>query len=108
VERFQGTEEGGYGAARTVTGRSVSNLDRDEVTTAADEANHLMTNLNFPDAAGQDIRGAVQHLKQSSKKVAVGGFCMGGAPTILAAVRYMWWTPAPASMAFRPSTPPIW
>ena len=60
---------------------------RGKVTTAADEANHLMTNLNFPDAAGQDIRGAVQYLKQSSKKVAVGGFCMGGALTILAAVR---------------------
>ena len=48
---------------------------------------NMMTNLNFPDAAGQDIRGAVQYLKQSSKKVAVGGFCMGGALTILAAVR---------------------
>ena len=60
---------------------------RGKVTTAADEANHLMTNLNFPDAAGQDIRGAVQYLKQSSKKVTVGGFCMGGALTILAAVR---------------------
>ena len=36
---------------------------------------------------GQDIRGAVQYLKQSSKKVAVGGFCMCGALTILVAVR---------------------
>ncbi len=43
--------------------------------------------VNFPDAAEQDIRGAVQYLKQSSTKVAVGGFCMGGALTILAAVR---------------------
>ena len=41
---------------------------RGKVTTAADEANHMMTNLNFPDVAGQDIRGAVQYLKQSSKK----------------------------------------
>jgi carboxymethylenebutenolidase len=65
----------------------VPDFYRDKVTTAADEANHLMTNLNFPDAAGQDIRGAVQYLKQSSKKVTVGGFCMGGALTILAAVR---------------------
>jgi carboxymethylenebutenolidase len=64
----------------------VPDLYRGKITTAADEANHLMTNLNFPDAAGQDIRGAVQYLKQSSKKVAVGGFCMGGALTILAAV----------------------
>ena len=29
----------------------------------------------------------MQYLKQSSKKVAVGGFCMGGALTILAAAR---------------------
>ena len=65
----------------------VPDFYRGKVTTAADEANHLMTNLNFPDATGQDIRGAAQYLKESSKKVAVGGFCMGGALTILAAVR---------------------
>ena len=48
----------------------------------------MMANLNFPDAAEQDIRGALQHLKQTSKKkVAVGGFCMGGALTLLAALR---------------------
>jgi carboxymethylenebutenolidase len=46
-----------------------------------------MTSLNFVDAAEQDIRGAVQTLKQASEKVAVGGFCMGGALTILAAGR---------------------
>jgi len=45
----------------------VPDFYRGKVTKAADEANHLMTNLNFPDAAGQDIRGAVQYLKQSSK-----------------------------------------
>src|SRR5215472_10421743 len=33
------------------------------------------------------IAGAAQYLKQSSKKVAVGGFCMGGALTILCATR---------------------
>ena len=65
----------------------VPDLYRGKVATAADEANHLMANLNFPDAAGQDIRGAVQYLKQSSKKVAVGGFCLGGALTILSALR---------------------
>jgi len=65
----------------------VPDLFRGKVTKVADEANHLMANLNFPDAAGQDIRGAVQYLKQSSKKVTVGGFCMGGALTILSAVR---------------------
>jgi carboxymethylenebutenolidase len=65
----------------------VPDLYRGKVAKAADEANHMMSGLNFPDAAEQDIRGAVQHLKQSSKKVAVGGFCMGGALTLLAALR---------------------
>ena len=37
----------------------------------------MMSGLDFPDAAGEDIRGAVQYLKQSSRAVAVGGFCMG-------------------------------
>jgi carboxymethylenebutenolidase len=64
----------------------VPDLFRGQVTQAADEANHLMAGLDFPDAAGQDIRGAAQYLKQSSKKVAVGGFCMGGALTLLAAL----------------------
>jgi len=72
--------EAGYGAL-------VPDLYRGKIAKAADEAQHMMTNLNFPDAAEQDIRGAVRHLKQSSKKVAVGGFCMGGALTLLAALR---------------------
>jgi carboxymethylenebutenolidase len=50
------------------------------------EAKHLMTNLNFGDAATQDVRGAAQYLKQSSAKVGVVGFCMGGALTVLAAM----------------------
>jgi carboxymethylenebutenolidase len=65
----------------------VPDLYRGKIAKAADEASHLMANLNLADAAEQDIRGAVQYLKQSSKKVAVGGFCMGGALTIFAAVR---------------------
>jgi carboxymethylenebutenolidase len=65
----------------------VPDLYRGKVAKASDEASHMMANLNFPDAAEQDIRGAVQYLKQSSKKVAVGGFCLGGALTILSAVR---------------------
>jgi carboxymethylenebutenolidase len=50
------------------------------------EAKHMMTNLNFSDAATQDVRGATQHLKQSSAKVGVVGFCMGGALTVLSAM----------------------
>lgn len=65
----------------------VPDLYRGKLATAADEARHLMNHLNFPDAAEQDIRGALQFLKQTSRKAAVGGFCMGGALTLLAAVR---------------------
>jgi carboxymethylenebutenolidase len=65
----------------------VPDLYRGKIARASDEASHMMANLNLSDAAEQDIRGAVQYLKQSSKKVAVGGFCMGGVVTILAALR---------------------
>ena len=64
----------------------VPDLYRGKVALEANEAEHLMKGLNFGDAAGQDIRGAVQYLKQSSAKVAVMGYCMGGALTILASV----------------------
>jgi len=65
----------------------VPDLYRGKVALEANEAEHLMTNLNFGDAAGQDVRGAVQHLKASgSTKVGVTGFCMGGALTLLSAV----------------------
>jgi carboxymethylenebutenolidase len=63
----------------------VPDLYRGQVGLDAKEAEHLMTGLNFADAAGQDVRGAVQFLKQSSAKVGVTGYCMGGALTILAA-----------------------
>ena len=65
----------------------VPDLYRGKVALAANEAEHLMNNLDFGDAAGQDVRGAVQHLKSSgSAKAGVTGFCMGGALTLLAAV----------------------
>ncbi len=65
----------------------VPDLYRGKVAIEANEAEHLMTGLNFGDAAGQDVRGAVKHLKTSgSAKVGVTGFCMGGALTLLAAV----------------------
>jgi carboxymethylenebutenolidase len=64
----------------------VPDLFKGRVTTKPDEANHLMTGLDFPGATQQDIRGAVQHLKAAGGKVAVMGFCMGGALTIMAAV----------------------
>jgi carboxymethylenebutenolidase len=53
----------------------------------ADEADHMMTGLDFPGATHQDIRGAAQHLNNvGNGRLAVSGFCMGGALTIAAAV----------------------
>src|SRR3954469_5398059 len=63
----------------------VPDLYRGKVTVEAKEAEHLMKGLSFGDAAGQDVRGAVQYLKGSSPKVGVTGFCMGGALTVLSA-----------------------
>ncbi len=65
----------------------VPDLYRGKVALAANEAEHLMNELNFGDAAGQDVRGAVAYLKASgSTKVGVTGFCMGGALTLLSSV----------------------
>ena len=61
-------------------------LYKGRLTSVPDEANHLMSGLDFPDATLQDLRGAAQHLKQTTGKVAVMGFCMGGALTVAAAV----------------------
>ncbi len=64
----------------------VPDLYRGKSTVEAEEAHHLMSGLDFGVAASQDLRGAVQFLKAGgSVKVAVTGFCMGGALTLLAA-----------------------
>lgn len=63
----------------------VPDLYRGKATVEEEEAHHLMTGLDFGDAAGQDIRGAVQFLKARAPKVGLTGFCMGGALTLLAA-----------------------
>ena len=62
----------------------VPDLYRGKSTVEAEEAHHLMTGLDFSDAAGQDIRGAVEFLKGRASKVGVTGFCMGGALALLA------------------------
>ena len=59
-------------------------LYKGRLTVVPDEASHLMSGLNFPDATTQDLRGAATHLKGTSGKVGVMGFCMGGALTIAA------------------------
>jgi len=61
-------------------------LYKGRVTQSPDEANHLMTGLDFVGATHQDIRGAVEYLRRSCPSVGVTGFCMGGALTIAAAV----------------------
>jgi len=63
----------------------VPDLYRGKVGLDAKEAEHLMSGLDFGEAAGLDVRGAVQHLKGTSKKAGVTGYCMGGALTLLAA-----------------------
>ena len=62
----------------------VPDLYRGKSTLEAEEAHHLMSALNFADAAAQDVRGAVQFLKARGTKVGVTGYCMGGALTVLA------------------------
>lgn len=65
----------------------VPDLYRGKSTVEAEEASHLMGALDFAEAASQDVRGAVQHLKDLGDKVGVTGYCMGGALTILASTR---------------------
>ena len=65
----------------------VPDLYRGKLALEENEAIHLMNELNFEDAASQDIHGAVQYLKNAgSLKVGVTGFCMGGALTLLSSL----------------------
>lgn len=64
----------------------VPDLYRGKSTAEAEEAHHLMSSLDFGDAASQDIRGAAQFLKARGGKVAVTGYCMGGALTVLSSM----------------------
>lgn len=64
----------------------VPDLFRGRTASVGDEANHLAEGLDFADACSQDVRGAIQYLKQKSAKAGVTGYCMGGALTMLAAM----------------------
>jgi len=57
------------------------------VTGEPDEANHMMSGLDWVGATETDVAGALQHLKGSCDKVAVMGFCMGGALTVIASAK---------------------
>jgi carboxymethylenebutenolidase len=61
-------------------------LYRGRLASSANEASHMMSGLDFPDATHQDLQGAVSYLMDRGQKVGVMGFCMGGALTIAAAV----------------------
>lgn len=61
----------------------VPDLYRGKSTVEAEEAHHLMSGLDFADAAEQDIAGAVNFLQDKATKVAVMGYCIGGALTIM-------------------------
>jgi carboxymethylenebutenolidase len=50
-------------------------------------ANREMSSLNFLEATDQLARGAAIYLKLSGAKVGLTGFCLGGAVTILGAIR---------------------
>lgn len=65
----------------------VPDLYRGRRAKDAREASHMMNHLDFADAAEQDIQGCVTHLRQGSTRCGVTGFCMGGALTILSALR---------------------
>ncbi len=91
IQEWWGLNDQIRGVANTLASAGyralVPDLYRGKSAVDAKEAEHLMTGLNFGDAAGQDIRGAVQYLKSTgSAKAAVTGFCMGGALTVLSAV----------------------
>ncbi|KAJ1989495.1 hypothetical protein H4R33_002047 [Dimargaris cristalligena] len=67
----------------------VPDLYHGKVTTDAQEATHLMGNLNWPGAVAE-IQAAVDFLRlpaQGARFVSVVGFCMGGALTAAAAVK---------------------
>ena len=50
-------------------------------------ANKEMSSLNFLEATDQLVRGAALYLKQTGVEVGLTGFCLGGAVTILGAIR---------------------
>ncbi|KAJ8321855.1 hypothetical protein KUTeg_000326 [Tegillarca granosa] len=64
----------------------VPDLYRGKTTIDNEEANHLMSNLDWPGAI-EDIKAAAIYLKKNANcsKVGVTGFCMGGALSLAAA-----------------------
>jgi carboxymethylenebutenolidase len=67
-------------------------------------AGAAMNSLNFVEATDQPVRGAAQFLLKSSPKVAICGFCMGGAVAVLGAVRVPEFSAAIAFYGLPPET----
>jgi len=65
----------------------IPDLYKGKLGVTAEEANHMMTNLDFPQAV-EEIKQTAEFLKQEgATKIGVTGFCMGGALTIAAGVK---------------------
>ena len=65
----------------------IPDLYRGKLGIEAEEAHHLMSNLDWPNAV-EDLRAAARYLKAhgDGKKVGTIGFCMGGALSLASAV----------------------
>src|SRR5262245_30304670 len=91
IQEWWGVNEQIKGVARKLADAGyralVPDLYRGKIGVEAEEAEHLMNQLDFVDAASQDVRGAVLHLKAAGSKVGVTGFCMGGALSLLSATK---------------------
>lgn len=88
IQEWWGLNDQIRGVARRIAAAGyvalVPDLYRGKSTVEAEEASHLMNGLDFADAASQDVRGAVAALRQRGvEKIAIMGFCMGGALTLL-------------------------
>ena len=107
IQEWWGLNDQIKGTAERLAGEGyrvlVPDLYRGRKATTPEDAGALMNALDFADAGKQDVRGCVQHLKKTSAKVAVGGFCLGGAVTVIAAVHV---AEADASVCFY-GIPPV-
>jgi carboxymethylenebutenolidase len=64
----------------------VPDLFRGRRATSLEQGLQAMRELDWNDAALQDLRGAARWLGQTSQKVAMLGFCLGGALSLIAAM----------------------